>query len=165
MLSKKRLVTLFIGLSGNWAIVYGFDFVLYPYAMITFGTVQGWVIMTLASLALCLLTLWFYDWSKKDWIGIETIKSLRDSEATSRVGRVTAWMLQKSDPVVLVFLSIKFDPLITALYMRRGSHKFDGFSRRDWIIFSISMIISNLYWGLIVLAGIDIVQWLWAHVR
>ncbi|MFA6475943.1 MAG: hypothetical protein WCV68_00855 [Candidatus Paceibacterota bacterium] len=164
MFQKKRLLTLFVGLTGNWAMVYGFDFVLYPYVLYTFGTTKGWAIMTFASLVLCLLTLWFYDWSKQDWVGIEAIKGLRDGEATSRVGKLTAWMLKKSDPVVLVFLSLKFDPLITALYMRKGSNLFSGFAKRDWGIFSLSLIISNLYWGLVVLAGIDIIQWLWAHV-
>jgi len=161
---KKRLLTLTVGWFGNWLMVYGFDYLLYPYVLYTFGTTKGWIIMIFASLAACLLTLWFYDWSKQDWIGIEAVKSLRDGEAKRKLGKITAWALQKSDPIVLIFLSIKFDPLITALYLRRGSNKFDGFSARDWRNFSASLIISNFYWGLIVLAGIDVVQWVWERL-
>jgi len=32
--------------------------------------------MALASLVVCLLQLWFYDWSKRDWLGIEAVKSV-----------------------------------------------------------------------------------------
>lgn len=161
---RGRLAILVIGWLGNWLMVYGFDFVLYPYVLYKYGTTQGWIIMTIASFLLCLLTLWFYDWSKKDWIGLETIKSLRDDGQKSELGKMTAWALQKSDPVILIFLSLKFDPLITALYMRKGASQFNGLSGRDWKIFGTSLVISNFYWGLMVLAGIDIFQWIWEHV-
>jgi hypothetical protein len=31
------------------------------------GLLVGGVIMALLSLVACLLTLWFYDWSQRDW--------------------------------------------------------------------------------------------------
>lgn len=162
---RERLQTLVIGWFVNFLMVYGFDYVLYPYVLYTCGTLHGWIIMILASLTLCYLTLKFYDWSKKDWIGIEAVKGLRDDQAKNKVGRITAWMLKKGDPVILIFLSIKFDPLITALYLRHGANQFNGFSRRDWRNFYISLIISNLYWGLIMLAGINIFQFLWEYIK
>jgi hypothetical protein len=160
-LAQKRLATLAVGLTGNWAINYGFDFVLYPFMLYTFGTVTGWAIMVALSLAFSLVTVWFYDWSKKDWLGIELAKSLRDE---GKLGKLTAWALQKSDPIMLVILSVQFEPVITTLYMRRGVGQYNGFSRRDWTNFSLSMLVANLYWGLVVLAGIDLVQYLWTLV-
>lgn len=162
---RERLQTLTVGWIGNLLMVYGFDLVLYPYVLYVCGTIRGWFIMTWASLLICLLTLKFYDWSKKDWIGLEAVKGLRDGQAKGRLGKLTAWMLKKSDPVILVFLSVKTDPLITTLYLRQGVNQFNGFAKRDWWNFLASLIISNLYWGLIVLAGINVFQFAWDNLK
>lgn len=160
-----QIGTLTVGVVGNWFLNYGFDFLIYPYVLYTFGTLEGWIIMVLLSLVVSLLTLWFYDWAKKDWVGIEAIKSLRDGESINKVGRFTAWALKKGDPVVLVVLSIQFDPVITALYLRRGANQFNGFSRRDWRNFLISVIIANLYWGSVVLFGMNVFQLVWGWIQ
>jgi hypothetical protein len=36
-------------------------------------------------------------------------------------GKLTFWILQKSDPVVFLFLSLKVDPFITMVYLRNGA--------------------------------------------
>lgn len=90
-----------------------------------------------------LLTIWFYDWSKKDWLGIEAIKELRAYDGTSRFGRFLAWTLRSSEPVACVALSVTSDPFITTVYLRRG--KFNGMTRRDWNIFLASWFIGNAY--------------------
>ena len=54
------------------------------------------------------------------------------------------WLLHRSDPVACVLLSIKFDPFIVTVYLRRG--RFGGMSRRDWRIFLLSWLIGNA-WG------------------
>lgn len=54
----------------------------------------------------------FYDCSKRDWLGIEAIKSLKDYAGENRSGRFMAWLLRPSDPVACILLSIKFDPFI-----------------------------------------------------
>ncbi len=40
--------------------------------------------------------------------------------------------VKKSDLLIFLFMSVKFDPFITA-YLRKG--KFSGMTRRDWTIF------------------------------
>ena len=45
--------------------------------------------MTLLSFLICWATLLFYDWARKDWLGIETLKQLRDYPGGSRFARVT----------------------------------------------------------------------------
>ena len=105
--------------------------------------------------------MWFYDWSKRDWLGIETIKGMKGYSGESRLGRITAWVLRRSDPVVLIFLSIKEDAFITLIYLRHGCHQFNGMSLRDWRIFLSSVVISNIYWTLAAYMGISLVEWLW----
>jgi hypothetical protein len=162
---REQLSTLVVGWTVNMLMVYGFDYVLYSYVLYTCGTIHGWIIMVFASLLVCLLTLKFYDWSKKDWIGIEAVKGLRENDANHKLGRMLSWALRKSDWVILVVLSIKFDPLITALYLRHGANQFNGFANRDWRNFFLSLIISNLYWGMIILAGINVFQFVWVLIK
>ncbi|MCK7474450.1 MAG: hypothetical protein MZV49_14915 [Rhodopseudomonas palustris] len=52
-----------------------FDYALYPFVIYSFGILAGGLIMMVLSFAACQLTLWFYDWSKHDWLGIEAVKS------------------------------------------------------------------------------------------
>jgi hypothetical protein len=42
----------------------------------------------------------------------------------------------QSEPLACILLSIKFDPFIVTVYLRRG--RFGGLSSRDWRIFLLS---------------------------
>src|ERR1035441_4929203 len=94
---SQRLGELTLGHAVNAMMFYGFDYVLYPFVMWKMGLVRGGIVMSVLSLISCLLTLWFYDWSKRDWLGIEAVKQLRDGEANTRSRRVLAWALAKRD--------------------------------------------------------------------
>lgn len=161
---KERLAILGVGLLTNGVIVYAGDFLLYPFVILKMGIIKGGVTMTVISFSLCYLTLLFYDWSKKDWLGIETIKAFKDYNGRNKVGRLTSWVLKRSDPVALLLLSIKFDPFIITTYMRRGSHQYDGLSKRDWKIFISSLLIGNVYWTLACFMGITIFEWVWTAI-
>ncbi len=102
----------------------------------------------------------FYDWSKRDWLGIEAIKSLKDYSGASRSGRFMAWLLRQSDLIACILLSIKFDPFIVTAYLRQGA--FGGMTRRDWRIFLLSWLIANAWWSVVCFTGLSAVQWLWA---
>ncbi|MFZ5997595.1 MAG: hypothetical protein ACOYW7_08915 [Nitrospirota bacterium] len=71
--------------------------------------------------------------------------------------------MKKSDPVVFLFLSIKFDAFMTTAYMRRG--KFTGMGKREWAISMGSLVISNAYWTLACYMGITLVEWGWNTVK
>jgi hypothetical protein len=66
---------------------------------------------------------------------------------------------------MLVVLSVKFDPFITTIYMRRGAHQYRGMSRRDWGIFAASLAIGNLCWALAMFGGITGLERLYAVFR
>lgn len=113
--------------------------------------------MTAISFSLSILTLKFYDWLKRDWLGIEAIKRLKGYGGDKKLGKMTAWVMKKSDSIIFLFLSIKFDPFITTAYLRKG--QFSGMSKRDWKIFIGSLLFSNAYWTLACYTGITLFEW------
>ncbi|MGO9613613.1 MAG: hypothetical protein ACLPX5_11325 [Dissulfurispiraceae bacterium] len=160
---KGRLAELSIGITASQLIVFLFDYLLYPFVIYNFGILMGGVVMTVLSLIACLLAIKFYDWSKRDWLGIEAIKEISGYMGTNKSRRVTSWLLKKSEPVAFLFLSVKFDPFVTTAYMRHG--KFNGMSRRDWSIFMGSLLFSNAYWTLACYMGITLFEWTWKTVK
>lgn len=159
---KERIAILGIGLLADRIMVYTFDFALYPFVIWRAGPLWGGVVMAFLSLIICILTMKFYDWSKKDWLGIEAIKELKVYEGTSRFGQFFAWVLSRSEPVACVALSVTTDPFITTIYLRDGA--FNGMTRRDWRIFMASWFIGNVYWILACYMGISLVEWIWQLV-
>ena len=160
---RLRIAELAVGFTANKTQEYLFDYLLYPFVIFRLGVWLGGAVMALLSLAFCLLSLKIYDWLKRDWLGIEAVKGLKDYTGPSRWRRTTAWMLQRGDPVACLFLSIKFDPFITTLYLRRGAY--NGLNRRDWKIFFASWLIANLYWTLACFGGVSMLVWLWKEVK
>ncbi|MEI8230471.1 MAG: hypothetical protein WCG83_05055 [Candidatus Peregrinibacteria bacterium] len=175
----KWVSTLGIGLLGNWAITWAFDFLLYPYVIFRFGLFYGAPLMTFLSFLICYATILFYDATKKDWLGIETIKGIREFipkevpesgigrmviKIGNRIGKWSSWLLKRSDAFLMVVLSIKFDPFITVIHIRHGAHQFNGLTKRDWKIFLLSLLIGNAYWTLTVLMGITLVEAVWQFV-
>ena len=161
---KKRLGILGIGLSANWLMVWIFDFVIYPFVIYIYGILWGGLVMMALSFVVCYGTILFYDWSKKDWIGIETLKGIKAREPKNRIGKFLMKLIRKSDPLALVVLSIQFDPFITVAYMRHGAHQYNGLSKRDWKIFISSLVIGDIYWTLAAFMGITLVESLWRFI-
>lgn len=156
---KKKLGILGIGYFVNESIDFVFNYILYPFVIWKMGILGGGAVMTILSFLICYLIMIFYDWSKKDWLGIETIKGLKEYSGKSIIGKFTSWIMKKSDPILLIFLSIQFDPFITTAYMRHGAHQYSGMSKRDWKIFMSSLIIGNVYWTVVAFAGVSIVEY------
>lgn len=145
---KERFRILGIGLTAVHITNRLWDYVLYPVVISQLGRVFGGIIMTILSMILCLVMLCLYDLTKKDWLGIETNKSIRELSSESWSGRIASWILKRGDPAALVFLSLMFDTFITTAYMRHGSRKYNGMNRRDWATFLSSGLISYLWWWL-----------------
>lgn len=162
---KERIAILGLGLLVNTLIFnYAFDYLLYPFVIWKLGVFKGGLVMTVLAGLTCHLMFIFYDWSKKDWLGIETIKSLKNYDGSGRIGKITSWVLRRSNPFILLFLSIKYDAFITTAYLRPGSHQYNGLGRRDWQIFLASLVISNAYWTLASFMGISFFEWAWKAV-
>lgn len=158
--NKEKITIPAIGILFNVIFLnYLYDYLFYPYIIWRFGLFKGAIVMIPLSTFICYLLLLFYDWSKKDWLGIESIKQIKEKEMHTWIGRVTSWILKRSDLLALLFLSIQFDPFITTVYLRRGSHQFNGMTARDWRIFFGSAAIANFYWTFIIFTGISIIEY------
>lgn len=161
---KKRLGIWGVGHTVNWTIDFFFNFVLYPFVIWKLGVLGGGIVMIFLSFLICYAIIIFYDWAKKDWLGIETIKEVKEYNGKSLIGKFTSWIMKKSDPILLLFLSIQFDPFITTAYMRRGAHQYSGMSKRDWKIFMSSLVIGNAYWTIVAFAGVTIIEFIGKHL-
>jgi len=159
---RARATELAIGHTANKVQEYGFDYLLYPFAIFKLGVLYGGLVMSLLSLLVCLGLLKLYDWTKRDCLGIEAIKSMKEYQGASWFGRATAWTLRRSDWLACLLLSIKFDPFITTAYLRHGA--FNGMSRRDWRIFLASWFVGNLYWTFLCFSGVSLLEWLWRRL-
>lgn len=157
-----RALELVVGIATNHIIDIAFNFFLYPFVIYKLGILKGGAVMTALSFLACIASIKFYDWSKRDWLGIEAIKSLKGYEGSSWFGRLSAWLLRQSDAVIFVYLSINRDPFITTAYLRHG--KFNGMNRRDWTVFMTSLILGNAYWTFAVYMGISLIEWVWKAV-
>ncbi len=159
-----RIAELSIGITASQFLVFVFDYLLYPFIVYQFGLLMGGIVMTIFSLIACLLVMKVYDWSKRDWLGIESIKRLKEYTGGRKTGKILSWILRQSNPVVMLFLSIKFDPFIATIYMRHGSHQYNGMSKRDWKIFFTSLVLSNIYWTLAAFTGVTVIEYAWRHL-
>lgn len=146
---KGRLQTIAIGHTGNAFIAIGFDYIIYGLTIATLGPVRGGLLMIAVSFLLDLALIRLYDRSKTDWLGIETLKDIRENPVATRMGRMLQWLLRKGDAVALVVLSLKLNPFNVMLYLRRGAYLYNGMARRDWLVLIASTLIGNLYWILV----------------
>lgn len=162
MSSRSRIRELVIGYSTNQVLIWAFDLVLYPFVIFRLGPLKGGAVMTFLSFFACVGMIKFYDWSKRDWLGIEAIKGLKGYDGEKKIGRFTSWFLKRSEPAIFLFLAIRYDPFVTTAYLRHG--RYNGMNRRDWTIFTSSSIVSNAYWTLAVYMGISLVEWGWKTV-
>lgn len=156
---KKRIMTLGIGWTFDQATNLAFDFLLYPLVIGYWGLQVGGGIMIIISVIVSIAVIRFYDRTKKDWLGIEALKSIRDDKQKSKLGRAVSWLMKKGDPVALIGLSILYsEPVAITLYMRRGAFQYNGFSKRDWTIFLVSVLISNVSWAIAVWGGLEAIK-------
>lgn len=148
-----------VGLSAKYLSDRAFDYFLYPFVIFKFGIIKGGIVMTILAFILNIATIIFYDWSKRDWLGIESIKNLKNYTGNKMIVRFTSWLLKRSNPVIFLFLSIQYDAFTATVYLRQG--KFNGMKGRDWSVFFGSLFLSNAYWTLASFMGISLVKWVW----
>lgn len=153
----NRVGTISVGVALLFIVNKTFDYLVYPYAIFKFGIVFGGFIMTILSAISCFILLKFYDVTKKDWLGIETIKSIKEYKGHSKIGNFISSLLRKSDPFAFVILSICYDPFITTVWLRHK--RFGVLTIREWRIFWGSVILANMFWIFSCWAGVNIFIW------
>lgn len=155
---KERVGIMAVGHTFKQVEEFIFDYTLYPAVIALLGTVIGGIVMTMFSALICYLYILFYDWSKKDWLGLEFLKEMRDGEKKhGRVEHFVQRMARKGNWLAFLVLSGYTDPFVTTVYLRKGAGSYNGLSARDWRIFWASVLVANLWWTVamtFVVAGI-----------
>lgn len=160
---KRRVATIATGHTFNIVFDHLFNYWLYFSVIALMGPVKGGALLAVTDAVVSLVFIKFYDWAKKDWLGIEVAKEVRDIgplwirnlRVTSLVGRILwwpfskmilliLWSMRRGKIVAFFVLSILTDPFITTVYLRKGS--FNGMTRRDWAIFFASVVLGNGWW-------------------
>ncbi len=158
----RRLGLWFGGVSAYYWGSWLYDYLFVSYILWTYGNYEGGLIIMFASVLLDLGTLKFYDWFKKDWLALETLKVTETREG--RLGQVIKWLHNKGALITIVVLSVLTTPFIVTTFMRKGAHQYDGMSARDAVIFIASSVISNLYWIVVIGSGVSILKYLYSFV-
>lgn len=161
---KERLGILGLGHLMNAGVMYGFDWGLYPFIIWMMGPLVGGIIMTLLSVIFDLIIIYWYDKSKQDWLGIEAIKGFKEGSGGTKKEKLLRWIMNRSDKLLVVLLSLKLNPFNVVLYMRHGANEYNGMSARDWKIFVVSTIVGNLYWTLVMFGGITAMEAIWVNL-
>ena len=87
-----------------------------------------------------------YDWSRRDWLMLETIKQARDGPNFLANRPSVEWIIRRGNIAAFFVLSWIEDPIVVTLYLRHSANAFNGLARRDWVIFWASTLTSNLFW-------------------
>ena len=159
----RRLGLWFGGISAYYWGSWLYDYLFVSFILWKYGNIEGGVIVMFASIIVDLLTLQFYDWLKKDWLALETLKEAENKQR--RLGAVIHWLHDKGAMVTIIVLSILTTPFIVTAFMRKGANRYDGMRVRDSSIFIVSSLISNLYWIVVVGSGVSLVKYVYHFLR
>ncbi|MFM2374143.1 MAG: hypothetical protein RLZZ234_138 [Candidatus Parcubacteria bacterium] len=126
-----------------------FGLTLYDGALLTFG------VMSILSWLLSFSFIKYYDYTEKDWLGLEALKVIRENAdpKSSWCSRIASL----GDVAAFLIFAI-YDPVYSTIFLRKGSEKYNGFSRRDWVIFNLSVLYSNALWTSGWLATIEFIR-------
>jgi len=137
------------GLTIKKLLELAFDYGLYPFVLAWLGYVWGGLVMTVAAVIINILIIRVYDLTKVDWLLIEEVKAIREGKnVEGELPKLFKWLspfLRKGDVIAFFVLCID-DPVTATLYLRKGSHAYNGLDRNEWIIFACANVVSNLYW-------------------
>jgi len=157
--TKTKASEVVVGISSSYFMDTAFDYFLYPYVIYKFGILKGGIAMTALACVVNVISLYFYDWSKRDWFGFEALKTFQDYHGANRLKKCASWLLKKNNFIIMLFLSIKEDAFKTVVYMRHGKYQYNGLTARDWKIFIASLVIGNVYWTLAAYTGLSLLEW------
>ena len=152
---RNRIAEVALGHTVSKIIDSVFDYGIYIPVINYYGTIAGGTIMMFGLAGFALLELKFYNWSGRDWLGFETLKELKNNN--EKVGlslKVLVWALRKGDIAAFFALSIRYGPFSTTVYLR-GSKKL---TKKDWVIFCLSTIVSNWWWVISITAAINVIK-------
>ena len=76
----RRLGLWVTGIGSYYIFTWIYDYLIISALLVYFGVLKGGIIAMVVSMLIDFFTLKFYDWLKKDWLALETIKELNDKK-------------------------------------------------------------------------------------
>ncbi len=150
----SSFLTGLIGLTVSIAISYGASYVLFALSILYLGVKVGIIISWIISFIVFYLMILFYSWTKRDWIGIEKIKTnLKKTDSKNFFTKLLIYANKKGEKLFFIVLSIKMGPFTSLLYMR-DANDYSKMQRKDWKIFLVAYLITNGFTTLVVLSGL-----------
>lgn len=151
---RWRAGVMAVGHAAKYCETLLFDWLVYgavaAYCVAVWGAAYGplatFAVMAPLSALSCWLYIRLYDWSRTDWLGLETVKALRDGGQGNAVASFVGRLARLGDVPAFLALSIYGDPFMVTIYLRKGSQAFSGLAPRDWAVFWASVIFGNAYW-------------------
>lgn len=157
----KKLAMWTMGISTYYYLTWVYDYVVISGLILYFGILIGTIIAVILSFIIDYLTLLFYDWSKKDWLALETIK--QGEEYTGFFGKLVKFTRNKGLILSIFILSLTSNAFIVTVYLRKGSNNYNGLTKRDWFVFVLSSLITNFYWVFLIAGGIEIIKIIYSN--
>lgn len=156
VLTLRDVKTFAVGFSSYTLFTWLFDYPLYGAAIWHLGALWGGLIMVALSLLVDIGSIRFYDWSKRDWLAVEFIRSHTIYLGNNPLRRFVKFVLTKTPKVLQVMLlSLRFNAFIVTTLLRDSSSSFNGLSRADWGIFALSFLTGHVYWIMVIYGGIQ----------
>jgi len=127
-----------------------------------FKLIEAMAINLVLSFLLCLATMKFYDWAKQDWLGLETLKELREEGRSGNMfSKLLSLALRKGDWAVLLVFSLFKDAFVCTVWMRKGAHQYNGMGPRDWKIFMMTLLLSTIWESLWIYVLLVAIKAIW----
>ena len=144
------------GISSYYFITWIYDYIVVSFLLIYLGLIKGTIVVIILSMLVDLGTMKFYDWLKKDWLALESIKDLENQKGF--IGKLFNFVRGKGVMLTIIVLSLTSNAFVVTAYLRKGISEYNGMGFRDWVIFISSSLLINLYWVFVVGGGIELLK-------
>lgn len=125
----------------------------------TYWISVGW--MALGSFCLCFCLVKLYDWTKRDWLLLESLKDAQEKSTQGmQQNRITRKItkLAKRGKYILLVMIVSWDPTITVLYCRKGAYKYNGIPTKEVAaLFILSCLLCDVVWA----GALSLVFWMY----
>lgn len=147
------------GIGSYYIFSWAYDYVIVSFFLLYLGFLRGMIVVVILSMIVDYATMKFYDWFKKDWLALESIKKLEDKKDV--IGKLFRFVRGKGVVLTIIILSLTSNAFIVTAYVRKGINLYNGLSRRDWIVFFTSSILTNIYWIFVIGGGIELFKYIY----
>lgn len=149
---RARIQEIGLGLFLYESFNFLYDWIFYPFALVTWGVVHGGIILVAGSLIQCAFLFWLYEKMRIDWLGAHALRELEAKEDKTRLEHALVWVGKEKktlwekmlSPLIFIALTLPIDPLIVAVHYRK--RHFGGMTTRDWLVLLAAVFVANAWW-------------------